>query len=329
MAIGPSDDVISAIQERGKRAVDKQRNGRPRFSFPDISVSPATRDSLFNALMGVSAGAEAGANAGDPVIGALTGFGAGLKAPTAADFREKRLDQLSVDEVSPDLVQRYPELSGVPLGVVNKIAPLLQREDAFARELLLIRARGEEGLKTREVTESAAKRIPAPTILNLNEGKNVGRLLPEVAEAIEANLSIFGPVSGRARGMNPYDARAQTVDARMRTASQSFGRFMEGGVLRKEDEEKYRKMFPQLSDTPEVAKNKLQIVARQLAQKFNDDRQTLGSSGYDVSGVGSLDVPDSIFSAGGVVRMIAPNGEEFEIPAKNVDAAIKRGAKRR
>ena len=140
--------------------------------------------------------------------------------------------------------------------------------------------------------------LPANSVLALNEGKAVARILPEVEDAIKQNESMFGPIGGRVSSANPYDEKSQTVDARMRTASQAFGRFMEGGVLRKEDEDKYRKMFPQLSDIPQVAKNKLSIVRRQLAQKYEDDRKALGGSGYDIGGFGTLDIPKSLFENG-------------------------------
>lgn len=139
------------------------------------------------------------------------------------------------------------------------------------------------------------KQLPPSNVLAVNEGKSVARMLPEVETALEQNKGIFGPVRGRAGSVNPYDTTAQTVDARMRTASQAFGKFMEGGVLRKEDEEKYRKMFPQLSDTPEVAQNKLSIVRRMLAENYESSRKSLGESGYNVSGLGELEIPPSIF----------------------------------
>ncbi len=141
------------------------------------------------------------------------------------------------------------------------------------------------------------KILPASSVLALNEGQSVARMLPDVEKAIQSNSSIMGPVGGRVRGANPYDTNAQTTDAQFRAASQSFGRFMEGGVLRKEDEEKYRKMFPQFSDKPDVAKNKLSIVRRLLASKYESDRTTMGKSGYDVSGFGSLEIPASLFDA--------------------------------
>lgn len=149
-----------------------------------------------------------------------------------------------------------------------------------------------------DVNAQNGKMLPANTVLALNEGKNVARLLPEVESAIKENLGKFGPVTGRVRGANPYDETAQTFDAQMRAGSQSFGRFMEGGVLRKEDEEKYRKMFPQMKDDDAVKKNKLSIIRKMLAEKYEDDRKTLGSSGYDVSGFEQLEVPESIFDGG-------------------------------
>lgn len=138
-------------------------------------------------------------------------------------------------------------------------------------------------------------KLPPATVLVLNEGKNVARMLPDVEAAIKTNEGKFGPVTGRIRGANPYDESAQTFEAKMRTASQSFGRFMEGGVLRKEDEIKYLRMFPQTKDTDAVKKNKLSIIRRDLAKKYEDDRKTLGASGYDVSGFEELDIPTSIF----------------------------------
>ena len=141
------------------------------------------------------------------------------------------------------------------------------------------------------------KQLPPASVLSVNEGLAVTRMLPEVRQAIQENKGSFGPVAGLA-GLNPYATGAKTIDARMRTASQAFGRYMEGGVLRKEDEEKYRKMFPQLTDTPDVAENKLSIAERMLAQKFQSDKGALQGSGYDVSGLGDVAVPQSLFGQG-------------------------------
>jgi hypothetical protein len=167
--------------------------------------------------------------------------------------------------------------------------------------------------------------LPANTVMALNEGQAVARMLPDVEKAIMANAGIMGPISGRIKGANPYNTNAQTVDAQFRAASQSFGRFMEGGVLRKEDEEKYRKMFPQFSDKPDVAKNKLAIVRRLLASKYESDRTTMGKSGYDVSGLGTLEIPASLFDApDGNGKIRVSNGSEVLL----IDAADEADAQK-
>lgn len=135
---------------------------------------------------------------------------------------------------------------------------------------------------------TSGKQLSAKDILNINEGNAIPAMLSDIRGTLDVNKEIMGPVKGRIGQANPYDVRAQSVDAQMRAASQAFGRFMEGGVLRKEDEAKYRKMFPQLSDTPEVAQSKLAVVERQLTRKQKSDVDALKSSGYDVSSLGQI-----------------------------------------
>ena len=134
--------------------------------------------------------------------------------------------------------------------------------------------------------EGGPKQLPADKVLIVSEGQRLPTMLEDIKATIGSNKDAFGPISGRLSSMNPYNERSSTMDAQLRAASQSFGRFMEGGVLRKEDEDKYRKMFPTLSDTPEVAANKLTIVDRLLKQKQAADVEALGASGYDTAAFG-------------------------------------------
>ena len=116
-------------------------------------------------------------------------------------------------------------------------------------------------------------------VLRVSEGEAIPTTLADIQATLNKNKDAFGPVKGRVSSFNPYDTKAATIDAQFRAGSQQFGRFMEGGVLRKEDEDKYRKMFPQLSDTPEVAANKLAIVNRLMTQKQQADVKALGDTG--------------------------------------------------
>jgi len=142
---------------------------------------------------------------------------------------------------------------------VFKGEPISQRASGVSyKHVSMTSAGGQNGA-------NGLKILPPNAVFALNEGKTVARLLPDVEAAIQKNEGKFGPITGRLRSANPYDVDAQTFDARMRSASQSFGKFMEGGVLRKEDEVKYTKMFPQSTDEDTVKKNKLEIIKRMLS----------------------------------------------------------------
>jgi hypothetical protein len=75
---------------------------------------------------------------------------------------------------------------------------------------------------------------------------------------------------------------------------QSIGKYLEGGVLRAEDEKKYEKMLPQLSDTPAVAKAKLVGIDALLKAKQQQYIQDVQTGGYNASNFGTSS--DSEFS---------------------------------
>lgn len=139
-------------------------------------------------------------------------------------------------------------------------------------------------LAEKAALDAKGQKLPADKVLKVNEGNAIPKMLEDIDQTISSNEMAFGPILGRIRAANPYDETAQAVQSQTRAASQAFGRFMEGGVLRKEDEEKYRKMFPNNSDTPETARNKLAIVRKLLVDKQKSDLAALQNSGYDVSG---------------------------------------------
>lgn len=72
-----------------------------------------------------------------------------------------------------------------------------------------------------------------------------------------------GPISGQAARL-PWATNAKTVQAEINRVKQKVGKALEGGVLRKEDEEKYKQILPTITDTEEVAMNKLMRLKQEL-----------------------------------------------------------------
>lgn len=188
-----------------------------------------------------------------------------------------------------------------PMGLLRE--GMLERRKGFVSDQDVKQAQMQyySGRNLKQAKEmSKGEKLPPDKVLKVQEGAMIPTMLEDIKNTIENKKDRFGPVQGTASSLNPYDTDAQTIDAQMRAASQAFGRYMEGGVLRKEDEEKYRKMFPKLGDTPKVAENKLKVVERLLTRKQNADVKALEAAGYDTSPFGQLreaDVPESLKAA--------------------------------
>jgi len=191
-----------------------------------------------------------------------------------------------------DLIDRYKALQesktkGDALALQD--AKMKQDQANFDKKLAL----DEKQFSQKMLAEGSGKKknLTAANVLTINEGNAIPSTLADIKTKIDVNRGLFGPVEGRIRQNNPYDTKSQVFDADIRAASQQFGRFMEGGVLRTEDEKKYRKMFPNLSDTPDVAYGKLKVVEELMRRKQKSDLEALSSQGYDMAG---LDLPAAI-----------------------------------
>lgn len=175
----------------------------------------------------------------------------------------------------PEFLQRQSEISSEPSTI----------------DLLKLEEQRLKNQKARaELNTDSGKQLTESNVRLLSDAKNLPNVIAELDSLIKDNEGVFGPVQGTLRQKNPYDRTAQTVEAQIRSARQLVGKFMEGGVLRKEDEEKYRKILPDLSDTPEVAKAKVGQLRDLLANQYSGYIKDLQGSGYSTSAF-----PNSLF----------------------------------
>lgn len=90
--------------------------------------------------------------------------------------------------------------------------------------------------------------------------------------ALEQRISESGanaPFLGGLRSLNPLDTEAKSLRAEIDRVKQVVGKALEGGVLRKEDEEKYARILPTIDDTDEVARRKIEAIRGDLQNKLN------------------------------------------------------------
>lgn len=198
----------------------------------------------------------------------------------------KKQEEQDIEFFKSGLIPKRDETGRIIGADVNKEYFKAKNESDPMRGLLQSYSL-EKAQKESEQLKKGTKLAPDKVLL-VQQGAQIPTALDDIGKTLEANVDVLGPVRGRAGQANPYDTRAQTIDAQVRAAAQMFGRYMEGGVLRKEDEEKYRKMFPNLSDPPQIAQNKLQIVRKLLTDKQNADVTALKNQGYDIGGFSTL-----------------------------------------
>jgi len=231
--------------------------------------------------LGVTAGGAAGAEAG---VAGLKSIEELKKAQREQEEKEQKavLERLK-------LVKEYKKEA---------------REEELKRGELKIK-QAELGLKAKEIAQKGQQapkgfekvvnpetgevelrptiqKLPPDKVIALAELGQVPKLLSDLRSTVEANRDLFGPVRGRVFEKIPTE-RGNTVEAQIRNVRQTIGKLKEGGVLRAEDEIKYAKMLPNLSESPEVALNKIELVSREMNEKANSTIGALGKAGYDVS----------------------------------------------
>lgn len=132
--------------------------------------------------------------------------------------------------------------------------------------------------------QSSGRPLTASQAQLISEGNQLPQILEPLYGILQNQSNLFGPIKGSFQAQNPFAHETQKVEDDLSRAAQVVGKYMEGGVLRLEDEKKYKKMLPTLSDTPDVAKNKLDGVMAMLKQKQQQYLDDFSSAGFNTSG---------------------------------------------
>lgn len=112
------------------------------------------------------------------------------------------------------------------------------------------------------------KPLPAAAVKQISDTKTAIDSLNDLKAILKENEQYIGPIAGL-QAMNPY-SDARKAQARIDLVRQRVGKALEGGVLRKEDEEKYKMILATLRDTPETAIYKVDSLIHSLDQDISN-----------------------------------------------------------
>lgn len=113
-------------------------------------------------------------------------------------------------------------------------------------------------------------------IKDISQSKDALDSLADLSSKINNNLQYIGPVKGLA-AINPW-SKARKIQADIDRIRQTVGKALEGGVLRKEDEEKYKKILATITDTPETAQYKITQLIDDIRSNIVNYGKGLGLS---------------------------------------------------
>jgi hypothetical protein len=159
-----------------------------------------------------------------------------------------------------------------------------------------------EGQKLKGMTISAEGK-PSYTYGVESEGKPAATLLQDqikiltnlegantTLDNIEATLkeagTSTGPVIGAARGYNPYDVVAQSVENMVNSLVPGLARgvFGEVGVLTDRDVDRYKKLIPNMKTDPKVAQQIMKDLRQKLDSTKKANLEVWDKAGYNVKG---------------------------------------------
>jgi hypothetical protein len=142
-------------------------------------------------------------------------------------------------------------------------------------------------LTAKEITAIAPKLAAAgftfgkglneSAVQKLSESRSAIGSLKDLRDVLKNNEQYIGPIAGY-QAMNPWSP-ARKAQADIDRVKQRVGKALEGGVLRKEDEEKYKKILATLNDTPSTAIYKVDQLITTIEgdiKAFEDEQRRAG-----------------------------------------------------
>lgn len=184
--------------------------------------------------------------------------------------------------------------------------------------------------KQRTIPAGSAESLSA-TYQGLIQMKDLKNKIPELPGRLTT------PGIAQLSTLNPLDTKAQAFNQYVKTYKQVIGKGLEGGVLRKEDEYKYDQIIPKVGDTQEVLEQKASQLEAMLLNKYNADLQFLDKAGYETAELQTIQAPSQISNNNsplttsnqnvGMVKMKAPDGKIYNVPAERVQEMQKKGGK--
>jgi hypothetical protein len=145
---------------------------------------------------------------------------------------------------------------------------------------------GELQANGYDTTNLGVKGLSDSAMAKISDTQKALYDLNDLRTIINTNQDKIGPITGLA-ALNPW-SKSKKIQADIDRVKQTVGKALEGGVLRKEDEEKYKKILATLTDTPETALYKVDSIITSIQRDIETYKSLQEASGRSLNVKSSL-----------------------------------------
>lgn len=142
-----------------------------------------------------------------------------------------------------------------------------------------------------DISSLGSKPLSDTAIKEINQSNTALSSLNDLRTIVSNNQDKIGPITGLS-ALNPY-SEARKIQADIDRVKQQVGKSLEGGVLRKEDEVKYKKILATITDTPDTALYKIDELIKNIDKSINDYKNLQLGSGRSSNVTDSLQKKDN------------------------------------
>lgn len=137
--------------------------------------------------------------------------------------------------------------------------------------------------RVSELGTGVNKQMSDTAITEISQTKAALSSLDDLQSKITENQNDLGPITGL-EAYNPWSEKRK-IQADIDRVRQVVGKALEGGVLRKEDEEKYKKILATITDTPETALYKIEALKSDIQRKIDEYISLQAGAGRYTGGI--------------------------------------------
>lgn len=196
-----------------------------------------------------------------------------------SDSQYQSSNLTSAQQTALDIFNGTGSLSGV--STKNNLQARVGTELAKLKQQAIVSG-DIEGLMR---ASAGGKDLDATTVTSLEKAVNVVGQIDDLSKVIDKEAT--GPIMGIIRSNNPYDSKAQLINAQLTAIVPNLARGIYGevGVLTDNDVALYAKTLPNLKSTAEVKNLILGATIRSVQRSIENKMKIQAGAGRDVSGL--------------------------------------------